>query len=187
MKTVFKNTAILLAITLVAVTALSLVYALTRAPIARAEQKRKAEAYQQVFAAATGFEDCLDASALAAFNAARTDGAWVEEVLAAESAAGARLGYVMTAVSSKGYSGEIRLALGIDEGGTVVGYAVLSHSETPGFGARCTDADVQQQFLGIRSAEEVDGIAGATYTTNALRQQTQAALELAAMLGGTDG
>ena len=44
MKTTLKNTGILLAITLVAVTALAFVYELTKEPIARAEQAQKAAA-----------------------------------------------------------------------------------------------------------------------------------------------
>ena len=37
-------------------------------------------------------------------------------------------------VSSQGYSGEIRLILGLDDKGKVLGVRVLSHSETPGLG-----------------------------------------------------
>ncbi len=36
--------------------------------------------------------------------------------------------------SRKGYSGEIRLLLGIDENGKLLGVRVLSHTETPGLG-----------------------------------------------------
>ena len=184
MKTNLKNTGILLAITLVAVTALAFVYERTKEPIARAEQAQKAAAYQQVYEAASSFDDCLDGAALRQFNDARTDGSSVEEILAAKDAAGETLGYVLTAVSTKGYGGEIKLALGIDKTGTVVGYAVLNHSESPGFGANCENADVREQFIGITGVDEVDGISGATYTTNALKQQTQAALELVAQMGG---
>lgn len=187
MKTTLKNTGILLAITLVAVTALAFVYELTLQPIARAEQAQKAAAYQQVYEAAASFDDCLDTAALQAFNAARTDGSSVEEILAAKDAAGETLGYVLTAISTKGYGGEIKLALGIDKTGAVVGYAVLSHSESPGFGANCENADVREQFIGIHSADEVDGISGATYTTKALKQETAAALELVAQMGGDNG
>ena len=183
MKKTLKNTGILLAITLVAVTALAFVYELTIQPIARAEQAQKAAAYQQVYETAASFDKCLDAAALQAFNAARTDGSSVEEILAAKDAAGETLGYVLTAISTKGYGGEIKLALGIDKTGAVVGYAVLS----PGFGANCENADVRQQFIGIHSADEVDGISGATYTTKALKQETAAALELVAQMGGEHG
>lgn len=179
MKQVFKNTAILLAITLVAVVALAFVYEVTKEPIALAEQQAKAEAYRQVFAEASSF-DTFEGSdaALEVYNNALDNGAALEEILAAKDASGAVLGYVLTTKSSKGYGGDVRLALGIDRSATVIGYAVLSHSESPGFGANCENADVREQFLGIHSADEIEGISGATYTTNALKTQTQAAIDL---------
>lgn len=185
MKTILKNTGILLAITLIATVALSFVYELTKEPIAAAQLQKKTEAYQKVYEAADAFDTVPDAAALLErFNAAREDGSSVEEVLAAKDAAGQTLGYVLTAVSTKGYAGTVRIALGIDAGGTVVGYAVLEHSESPGFGANCENADVRQQFIDITAADQLDGISGATYTTNALKAETQAAIDLVRELGG---
>lgn len=184
MRTVLKNTGILLLITLVAVAALAFVYELTKAPIERAQQQQKADAYGAVFPDAAAFDTLPDeAAVLAAFNATRTDGSSVEEVLIARDAAGQTIGFVAAAASDKGYGGVIRIALGIDKTGTVAGYAVLSHSESPGFGANCENEDVRQQFIGITSADQIDGITGATYTTQALRAATQAALALTAQLG----
>ena len=186
MKNILKNTAILLAITLVAAIALSYVYELTKEPIARAEQQKKAAAYEQVYADADAFDTVAGADEqLAQYNAARTDGASVKEVLAAKDAGGNVIGYVMTTNSSKGYGGDVTLALGIDQSGKVVGYSVLAHSESPGFGANCVNADVRDQFIGITSADAIDGISGATYTTKALKTQTQAAIDFVVnVLGG---
>ena len=176
MKNILKNAVILLAITLVAAVALSYVYGLTKDPIARAEQKKKAAAYQQVYTEAAAFEDMEDGVArLDAFNAT-LDGASINEVLLAKDAAGETMGYVFS-VTAEGYGGELKLALGIDKTATVVGYAVLSHSESPGFGANCVNADVRDQFIGITDASEVEGISGATISSNALRRQTQAAID----------
>ncbi len=176
MKNILKNTAILLAITLVAAVALSYVYELTKDPIAQADQKKKAEAYQQVYTEAATFEDMEDSAArLQAFND-KLDGASINEVLLAKDAAGETVGYVFS-VSAKGYGGELKLALGIDKTATVVGYAVLSHSESPGFGANCVNADIRDQFIGITDASEVEGISGATISSNALRRETQAAID----------
>ena len=70
MKNIFKNTAVLLIISVVAFVALAFVYELTKEPIALAEQKAKVEAYQTVYAEAKSFE-AVDGSAatLTAFNA----------------------------------------------------------------------------------------------------------------------
>ena len=184
MKSIFKNTGILLAITLVAAIALSFVYELTKEPIALAAQKAKAEAYQAVYETAAVFNDVDNATVrLREYNATLTAGTAVEEVLRAEDAAGNALGYVMT-VSAKGYAGAVRIALGIDKNGTVVGYAVLEHSESPGFGANCENEDIKQQFLGITDAKQIDGITGATITTNALKSETQAAIDFVKILEG---
>lgn len=187
MKTILKNTAILLTITLVAGIALSFVYELTKEPIARAEQQKKIAAYQAVYTEAASFGDVEEISAvLKAYNATLTGGTAVEEVFSADAADGTRLGYVL-AVTAKGYGGDVKIALGIDTSGKVVGYSVLSHSETPGFGANMENGDVAAQFIGITDAQELDGITGATYTTNALRAETQAAIELVKQLEGGSG
>lgn len=184
MKNIVKNAGILLAITVVAAIALSFVYELTKEPIALAAQKAKAQAYQAVYEAAAAFEDVDNSTALMKdFNATLTAGTAVEEVLRAVDEAGNPLGYVMT-VTAKGYAGPVRIALGIEKSGTVIGYAVLEHEESPGFGANCENEDVKQQFLGITSADQLDGITGATITTGALKSETQAAIDFVRSLEG---
>ena len=185
MKTILKNTLILLAITLVAGVALSFVYELTKEPIAAAEQQKKENAYREVYATAATFEPINGMEArLEDHNAAMTDGTSIQEILAAKSEDGELLGYVLTTNSSKGYGGNVTLALGIDKTGKVVGYAVLSHSESPGFGANCVNPEIAEQFTGITSTDGVDGISGATYTTKALKTQVQAAIDYVVKMGG---
>ncbi|WP_372988011.1 electron transport complex subunit RsxG [Marinobacter sp.] len=45
-------------------------------------------------------------------------------------------GFIMPVVAPDGYSGDIRLLVGIDLEGTVLGVRVVSHKETPGLGDR---------------------------------------------------
>lgn len=45
-------------------------------------------------------------------------------------------GFIMPVVAPDGYSGDIRLLVGIDLRGTVLGVRVVSHRETPGLGDR---------------------------------------------------
>ncbi len=184
MKNIVKNAGILLAITVVAAIALSFVYELTKEPIALAAQKAKAQAYQAVYEAAAAFEDVDNAATLMKdYNATLPTGTAVEEVLRTVDEAGNPLGYVLT-VTAKGYGGPVRIALGIEKSGTVIGYAVLEHEESPGFGANCENEDVKQQFLGITGADQIDGITGATITTNALKSETQAAIDFVKSLEG---
>ena len=48
--------------------------------------------------------------------------------------AGALRGLLVEAVAPDGYSGDIRLLVGVDAAGTVLGVRVLEHRETPGLG-----------------------------------------------------
>lgn len=183
MKPIFKNTAILLVITVVAAVALSFVYELTKEPIAKAEQEARAKAYRAVYADVTFDTVAEEKTLLKDYNATLADGTAVGELLTAVAADGRQAGYGLS-VSAKGYGGPVTIALGIDLHGRVVGYAVLNHSESPGFGANCENADVKAQFPGITDAEQLDGISGATVTTNALKRATEAALNLVKALGG---
>ena len=183
MKAILKNTAILLVITVVAASALSFVYELTKEPIAIAEQQKKIEAYQAVYGDAASYGEITDAKRILDSYNATLDGAAVTEVLSADAADGTRLGYVFTVVSN-GYGGEIQFAYGVDVSGTVVGYDVISHSETPGYGAKCTDGFVREQFPGLTEAGQLDGITGATKTTNAMRRSVQAVIDLTKQLEG---
>lgn len=45
-------------------------------------------------------------------------------------------GFIMPVVATDGYSGDIRLLVGIDLQGTVLGVRVVNHRETPGLGDR---------------------------------------------------
>ena len=77
-----------------------------------------------------------------------------------------------------GFGGPLNLMVGIDESGKIVNSVVLSHSETPGLGAKCaTEASFIDQFKGWDPAArvlavrkdggEVDAITASTITSRA--------------------
>jgi len=77
-----------------------------------------------------------------------------------------------------GFGGPLSVMVGISEDGIVVNSVVLSHSETPGLGAKCaTDVDFKDQFKGWDPAEkrlvvrkdggDVDAITASTITSRA--------------------
>lgn len=93
------------------------------------------------------------------------------------------LGYVFEA-SAKGYSGDIVTMAAVDLGGTIVRIKILSQNETPGLGARITEAIsgnnarswFQERFSGkkIESLDRsVDAIAGATVSSKAVIDSIQ--------------
>jgi len=81
-------------------------------------------------------------------------------------------------VSSNGFGGPLNLMVGIREDGSVHNTVVLSHSETPGLGAKCqSDERFISQFRGWNTAEknlmvrkdggDVDAITASTITSRA--------------------
>lgn len=173
MKNIIKNAIILTLITLVAGTALAFVYSITKEPIAEADAKATAEAYKMVFSSADAFEEIGFSEAAAASDST------IHAVSKAVSGSDT-LGYVMT-VSSKGYGGDIKLAIGIDKQGNITGISILDASnETPGLGAKVTEDEFTSQFKGLSSQNvesEVDAISGATYSTNGVKNAVNSALD----------
>ena len=78
---------------------------------------------------------------------------------------------VAYASSGSGYGGMIDVMVGIDMEGKLTGISVMTHSETPGLGARVTETEFSDQFRGLSLEEEVslggnvDGISGATFSS----------------------
>ena len=88
-------------------------------------------------------------------------------------------GYVYE-LESRGYGGTIYICLGIDTDGCITGVKVSSHVETKGLG---TDAEYKFMagFVGLDasagSAMQVDGISGATISSNAVKNAVDEADE----------
>lgn len=85
-------------------------------------------------------------------------------------------GYVITATRS-GYKGNVAVTVGINCDGAVVAVVADVASETKGVGSKAGDADYLSEFQGLRgSTDEVDVIAGATYSSSAVQKGVSAAL-----------
>lgn len=50
-------------------------------------------------------------------------------------------------VASSGYGGDISMMIGIDKDGKITGIKILSHSETPGLGAKTNTPEFLNQYL----------------------------------------
>ena len=181
-ETPIKNALILCAITLVAGLLLAFFNQLTAGPIEQAQLEKQAQAYVDVypdaasFGAVEGGEELLDGSQ-AQLSAAGIANVTITDMMTALDGSGNVIGYVLSATDSAGYGGDITVALGIDLNGTITGFSPLQHDETVGFGAKCEDESFTSQFPGLTSADQMDGIAGATFTTNAIRDAVAGALE----------
>lgn len=95
------------------------------------------------------------------------------------------VGYIVK-VSPIGYGGNIEILVGIDGKMEVQGIQILSHAETPGFGANATKENFLSQFVKRKAPlvvtkmapgeNEVQAITGATITTNAVTEGVNAAV-----------
>lgn len=200
-KQMIKDSVILFVITLVAGLLLGGVYAITKNPIAQAQEDKKQAAYQSVFADAVQFRDLEGVAiedSVSILQSAGYEKNNIQEVKQAEDAAGTPLGYVMTVCSTEGYGGEIEIAMGIRMDGTVNQIAFLSLSETIGLGMEAKKPAFYEQFSnrkadafvytksGAAAENEIDAISGATITTNAVTNAVNAGICYAERLGLSD-
>ena len=139
---------------------------LTKDKIAQQQEKETAEIRSRVLPA-DSYEDVSDTAAKAVKD-------------------GKTAGYVFSE-SSKGYGGEIKVIIGISADGKISGVEVLSHSETAGIGAKCTEKEFLDKFTGkdkILSDGEIKRT-GASITSKGLSDAVNKALkEFSSICGG---
>jgi electron transport complex protein RnfG len=106
---------------------------------------------------------------------------------------GTPVGYVFQ-TSIQGYSGPIKIILGADLKGTLTGVRVLSHTETPGLGAKITTEKFLGQYAGKNvtqmflkkddpSKGALDAISAATISSRAVTKAVRDSLATAAAAG----
>jgi Na+-translocating ferredoxin:NAD+ oxidoreductase subunit G len=95
-------------------------------------------------------------------------------------------------VMDKGYGGKLTAIVGINPEGEITGLKVTKHSETPGLGTKAMAQEYLYQYVGkvaiTRTNEtgesQIDGITGATLTSNAIYRATETALAQYELIGG---
>lgn len=109
---------------------------------------------------------------------------------------GELVGAAVESYSTKGFSGEIKLIYGFDINGTVTGYAVMEHAETPGLGAKMDEwfrsPEGRRNVIGLNPSEaaltvskdggQVDAITAATITSRAFLDALNRASAVFSML-----
>ena len=100
----------------------------------------------------------------------------------------ASTGYAVE-VAVPGFNGQIRMMVGINVQGQVLGISIISHMETAGLGAvaganNAKGQAFRDQFIGLsgtlavnKDGGQVDAISGATITSRAVTEGVNAALE----------
>ena len=80
--------------------------------------------------------------------------------------------------TNKGFGGELEIMTGFYINGTMAGYKVLNHKETPGLGSKIMENEFMSQFIGLKieggklklrkEGGQIDGITSATISSKAL-------------------
>ena len=141
------------------------VYVLTKDPIEAAAEAKTNNAIRQVLPEFDGVPEQ---------KTIETDGRTISYYVA--SNAGEVIGYAVTA-SASGFSGPVSLMVGITADGIIYSTSVLSQSETPGLGAKCTEPAFADQFKNLNPAAtklavkkdggDIDAITASTITSRA--------------------
>lgn len=153
----------LLIITAVAALILGYTYMVTEEPIALQIEEANINARKAVLKEASEF------------NEIDVDSAKFPKVTEAYEGTnnGKPAGYVVK-VTEQGYGGDLEVLIGIGADSCIKAVQILSHSETPGLGAKAADPGFLDQYSGISAdgpveADDVDAVTGATITSDAVR------------------
>ncbi len=91
------------------------------------------------------------------------------------------------ASSGMGYGGEIGVMVAFDKDGKLSGIGIMTHSETPGLGARIQEPGFTEQFRGLDTKEgvrlsqdggRINGISGASLSSKGVASAVDKAAEL---------
>jgi electron transport complex protein RnfG len=106
----------------------------------------------------------------------------------AEDGSGDELGYAFQLETTEGYGDAINLMVAFNIDGTISGIDIVSHSETPGLGAKADEPLFKDQFIGKAvstltvtkggtNPSDVDAIGGATITSRAVTNAVNEAID----------
>jgi electron transport complex protein RnfG len=188
--TIIKDALILFAIALVLSAILGFTNELTKDRIAEQKILQKERAYEEVFPGLEGgsikntdeltalVENSTSVLALSS-DTNIVEGSTINDILEVDDASGNLIGYVVNVTNSKGYGGDIEMAVGMDKDLKITGLSIISNSETAGLGANCTKETWRAQFngktipityskTGATGANEIDAISSSTFTTKAV-------------------
>lgn len=195
-RNMLREAGILFAITLLSGLLLGLVFEVTKEPRKLQQERAIEEACIAVFPQAKeqGVEltfETLDAVPSAALQEELAqDNVEIGTVYRASDAVGF-YGYVVEAVSARGYGGDIVLYVGVGADGTVNGVSILEINETAGLGmeapnvlvpqfeGRKVDSFVYTKTGATPGTNEVDAISSATITTKAVTDAVNGGLKTA--------
>ena len=109
-------------------------------------------------------------------------------------------GVAVQAIDPNGFGGTLKVLVGFDEAGSIKGYTILEHAETPGLGAKAGDwfqkgqkGDIigknpgQKELTVSKYGGDVDAITASTITSRAFLRAVNMAFHAYAGASATDG
>ena len=173
---------------------LGFVNKLTLPNITAANERKTAEAIQQVLPEMEGSPTVMEVTGEMT-AAASGAGATLTKAYEAQ-AGGSVIGHALKIVAS-GSQGNIVMMVGLDAEGAVTGVSIVSNSETSGIGSKVMNNEplnsgtgVLDQFIGKSAADgtltvgkNVDAISGATVSSRGVTTGVNAALAVAGVMG----
>ncbi len=170
-----RLTGVLLLITMCTAFLLSFVNKITKDVIAENQQKETNKAISEIFPSAKDIKT----------EALSPEGAQTDEFYKVND--GDTLVGYYAVVSPVGFKGDVKMIVGLDASGKVIGVKVLSHSETVGIGDKALSDSYFSGFYGKGDSDKLpDAIGGATYSSNAVREGVKAALDTFNIIKGGD-
>lgn len=121
----------LLIITAVSGSSLGFVFQLTKEPIAAARLNKQQEAIKEVI---PGFNNNPGSEM---YELTSKEGFTLKVFPAKKD--GKYIGAAIETMTNKGFSGDIKIMVGLKPDGTIINYKVLEHKETPGLGTKMAD------------------------------------------------
>lgn len=133
-KSISKNTLVLSLFAMAASLLLASTYLGTRDTIARSEREAAQKILQELYPAHTHDNDLLADTIAIPEAYLATLGLKQAATMNVVKKEGGIVGFIIPATAPDGYSGDIRLLVGINVDGTIAGVRALAHNETPGLG-----------------------------------------------------
>ncbi len=142
MNRIIKPTLILAAIAFIASLALSHINRITRDKIEQRILQRKEEALQRVLPVSLGYQ------VIAKDKKAVIDGKeFVYTIAERQDGENKLFGYAFL-TTKNGYSGAVKMMVGVDHEGKIIAISIIQQSETPGLGARSKEVPSTETFFG---------------------------------------
>ena len=184
-KSSFKNmTLCLLTICLICSAVLAVVYSITKEPIEIAKKEKDQKAIKEVMPASAVVIDTLRTISIGAETYKYNTAFEADSITV--------VGYAIN-VAPVGFGGPIEMKVGITDDGLIWNVKVLSHAETPGLGAKCTEPAFSGQFHkvdpsdpknlkitkdGGKDGGKINAITASTITSRAYSQGVARAVEV---------